>query len=347
VRPAVNTLRVPGVRLRVWIAALVVVPLAAAAQEPGPGQEGENRWVASLATTSGVLIEQQHGSVESCLFANPADATGCPAPGSMPLRSGSSGHTRAVAAFVGANLEAMTPALPIPTRPRLFLSGEIVPIFASSYDLAVQGNPGCVRGPEPGDPCARDEVVPRDTPFGEDAANGQGSLIETTFETLGFGANLGIAFPFSAGERRLRIKPSVGWLSYEVQAEGTVVDAECEPSNRCTDVDPGSGIVSPGLLRETILTATDTQRFHAIGPGLDLEVDTGRFGPLGTSIFLGARFYRTLGDRSMELDTVQVYGDDGLPLANQAVAAHWEAELDPWMYRVGVGFRVQWLGSAQ
>ena len=51
----------------------------------------------------------------------------------------------------------MTPALPIPTRPRLFVSGEILPTFASDRDLALEGDPGCVRGPEPDAPCARDE----------------------------------------------------------------------------------------------------------------------------------------------------------------------------------------------
>ena len=303
--------------------------------------------MASLAAISGVLIEQQHGSVASCIFANPADATGCPAPGSTPLRPASSGHTRALSSFVGASLEAMTPAIPIPTRPRVFLSGEIVPTFASNYDPAGEGDPSCVRGPEPGDQCARDQVVPRNRAFGEDAANGQGSLVETTYDTLSFGANLGIAFPVSVGERRLRIKPSVGWLSYEVEVEGQVVDAECNPPSRCTDVDGGGPTDGPGQLRETILMGSDTQRFHAIGPGLDVEMDTGRFGPLGTSIFLGGRVYRTLGDRSIVFESSQTYGNDGLPLANQAVAARWEAEMNPWMYRVGVGLRVQWLGSAK
>jgi hypothetical protein len=356
VRPAVNT-------LVVWIAAAaleVSLPMLATAQDPRPDrdagdrQPGEDRWVASLAVTSGVLLQGQDGSVAACLFANPADATGsCPAPGSTPLRPSSSDDDLAIAAFVGADLELMSPALPIPTRPRLFLAGEIIPTFADDRDLAAEGDPSCVRGPEPGDPCASDEdpLNPRNIPYGETAANGQGSVLTTSYATLSFGANLGVAFPVQVGERRLRIRPSFGWFSYEAEASGLVVDAECEPPNRCTDSDAGflpppppPNVVLPGSFRETSLSGGDTRRFHAIGPGLDVEMDTGRYGPLGTSIFLGGRAYRTLGGRTIEIEATQVYSNDGLPLANQAVSARWEVEFRPWIFRAGVGLRLQWLG---
>jgi hypothetical protein len=163
-----------------------------------------------------------------------------------------------------------------------------------------------------------------------------------TYETLTFGGNLGVAFPVRVRERRVQIKPSAAWISYAIKTSGTVVDAECEPPTRCTDTGGQTG-----LLRETQLMGSDTQRFHAIGPGLEVEMETGRVGPLGTSVFVAGRAYRTLGDRKIEVETVQTYGDDGLPLANQAVAARWESEAKPWMYRAGVGLRIQWLGWAK
>jgi hypothetical protein len=351
--------------LVVWIAATalqVAFPIAATAEDPQredpQEREGESRWGYSLAVTSGVLLQGQDGSVDACLFANPANATGaCPAPAplSTPLRPASDDNDLAIAAFVGANLEVMSPALPVPTRPRLFLSGEILPTFAAKRDVAGEGDPGCVRGPEPGDPCAssEDPLNPRDTPFGQDSANGQGSVVSTDYHTLTFGANLGVAFPAQVGKRRLRIKPSFGWLSYEAKVSGQVVDATCvgldttknppEPTDWCTNVlNRGTG-----SLRETNLTGSDTRRFHAIGPGLDVEMDTGRFGPLGTSIFIGGHAYRTLGDRTVTVTQTQVYGNDGLPLANQAVSARWEVDFNAWMFRAGVGLRLQWLGSKQ
>jgi len=347
VRQPVNIL----VALIAVVASQVANPVAATAQDPPTEgreerreQQGENRWVFSLAATSGVLLQSQHGSIDSCLFANPADATGaCPAPGSTPLRRPTSEGDLAIAAFVGANVEVMSPALPVPTRPRFFLSGEILPTFAAKRDVAGEGDPGCVRGPEPGDPCAsaEDPNNPRDTAYGEDAANGQGSVVSSDYDTLSFGANLGVSFPASLGGRRLRIKPSFGWLSYKTKTSGKVVDATCNPPNRCTNV-LNQG---PGSLRETNLTGSEENRFHAIGPGVDVEVDTGRFGPIGTSLFVGGHAYRTLGDTTVTVTNTQIYPNDGLPLAGQAVSARWEIEYKPWIFRAGVGLRLQWLGS--
>lgn len=304
---------------------------------------GENRWVPSLAVRSGVWLQSQHGDIDSCLFQNPADATGaCPGPPvSMPLRPPSSDDDLAIASFVGANLELMSPALPIPTRPRLFASGEILPTFSADRDLAGEGDPSCIKGPLLTDVDCVDPTVPRTSSFSEADINGEGSKVTTNYDTLWFGASFGVAFPLQVGERWLRIKPSVGWISYKAELEGRLVDGECEPPTSCTAVIGGVG---SGTLREVNLTGSDSRRFHAIGPGLDVEMDTGRFGPLGTSIFLGGRAYRTFGNRRLEAETTTIFPNDGLPLEGEAASARWEAELKPWIYQAGVGLRVQWLG---
>jgi hypothetical protein len=154
----------------------------------------------------------------------------------------------------------MTPALPIPLRPRLFVSGEILPTFASDRDLAVEGGAGCVRGPEPTAPCATAEPRKengdpiRAKPFGGDVANGQGTSTITQVDTLVFGANLGVAFPVQFLDRQLRIKPSIGWINYKVEADGLVVNAACadvvripgpvnESMGGCTDITDSTGTV--------------------------------------------------------------------------------------------------------
>jgi hypothetical protein len=99
-------------------------------------------------------------------------------------------------------------------------------------------------------------------------------------------------------------------------------------------------------LRDTRLQASDTGRFNGIGPGLDLEMDTGVLGRFGTSIFVGGRAYHILGDRKVELEATQSFPDQGPGLPMAETRAQWSFDADPWMYRVFVGFRVQWLGFA-
>ncbi len=302
-------------------------------------QEGEGRWVPSLAIMGGATIQEQRGSAGSVLFEDMN-------PNPVPLQGFVDGDDLATSPFVGGSLEVMTPALPLPTRPRLFLSGEILPTFASDRDIALKGDPGCIRGPRLGAPCTKDITVFSAATFAEDAANGQGSRTSAQVDTLVFGASLGVAFPVRVAKRQLRIKPSVGWISYEVDAEGLVVDAACDPVTQCTDtvipIPPFPPIVTPGFLRETTLTGGASQRFNGIGPGLDVEMDAVRYGPLGVSLFLGGRAYRVLGDRTFGFGASQSFDDQ---LGMDVAVAAWEVEVDAWMYRAHVGIRFQWLGT--
>ena len=319
------------------VALRALFPIASLATDGGELEEsakqaGEDRWVPSLAITSGVTIQKQEGFMNSVLFEDGS-------PTSIPLRGFVKGNDTAVSPFVGGALELMAPALPIPTRPRLFVSGEILPTFASDRDVALEGDPGCVRGSEPDVPCARDEDGSRVRGFGEDAVNGVGSSTSAQIDTLVFGASLGVAFPLQFGKRQLRIKPSIGWINYEVEAEGFVVDAACDPVTRCTDVGP-----TPGFLRETILSGSDSQRFNGIGPGLDVELDTGRYGPLGVSLFMGGRAYAIVDDRTISFGATQTYDDQ---LGMDVAEAQFEVEVDSWIYRAHVGIRFHWLGDEE
>jgi hypothetical protein len=304
------------------VALRALFPIASLASDGGDpaepaGQAGEDRWVPSLAN----------------------------------------GDDLAVSPFVGGALELMTPALPIPGRPRLFASGEILPTFASDRHLALEGDPGCVRGPEPDAPCAGDEPTDEDgfplrrIAFGEDEGNGMGTRTSTRVDTLVYGASLGVAFPLKVGKRQLRIKPSIGWIHYKVEAEAYVVDAACDPTDRCTDIrtpnlsPPPDVLVSPGFLRETILTANDSQRFNGIGPGLDVEMDTGRYGPLGVSLFMGGRAYAIVGDRTISFGADESFTDQISDPGTDVAFGRFKVEVDPWMFRAHVGIRFYWLGS--
>ena len=131
--------------------------------------------------------------------------------------------------------------------------------------------------------------------------------------------------------------------------------------------------------RQIVLGAQGSQSFNGIGGGLDIEMDVFRVGQLGVSLFLGGRFYRTLGDRTLDLSesatfayeerlrpvSVDEYPDaeyypppedypvppggyqygTNVALPEETFTANWSFEVDPWMYRVGLGLRFHWLGS--
>jgi hypothetical protein len=298
------------------------------AEEPTK-QAGEDRWVPSLAITGGVTIQEQDGNSDSFMVDLNSNST--------PLQGFIEGSDTAVSPFVGGSLELMSPALPFSLRPRLFVSGEILPTFAADRDLAVEGNPSCIRGPEPNAPCASKPGGLSGTSFDADNANGQGSSLVTQVDTLVFGANLGVAFPVEVLERQLRIKPSVGWINYKVEADGLVVDAACgdpnsiPPSTRCND-----------FLREMTLAASDSQRFNGIGPGVDVEMDAGQLGPLGVSLFLGGRAYAIVGDRDMSFSDTKSYDDQ---LGTDDATALFKVKVNPWMFRAHVGIRFHYLGN--
>jgi hypothetical protein len=304
-------------------------------------QAGENRWVPSFAIKSGITIQKQRGTADSLLFQDGSST-------SVPLR-GFVGRTDVpVSPFVGGSLEVMTPAFAIPTRPRLFLSAEYMPMFANDHSLAIEGDPGCIRSPLQGSPCAHDvtEITPQT--FDEGAANGKGSRTSAQIDSLAFSANLGVAFPFQFRMRQMRIKPSIGWINYKVDANGFVSDAACNPSNQCTDslleIPPLPPIVVPGFLREVNLKGNGSEVFNGIGPALDLDMDVGRYGPLGVSLLVGASAYKILGNRDIKFQASQSFNDE---LGNDVATASFKVKVNPWLFRGNLGIRFQWLGALE
>jgi hypothetical protein len=300
-------------------------------------QQGEDQWVPSFAIVSGITIQSDKGSADSVLFEDGSST-------SIPLRGLVDGSDVGVQPFVGGSLEVMSPALSLPLRPRFFFNGEILPTFGNEHAVAVEGSPDCIRGPLVGAPCVMDVTEVPEATFEEEGANGEGTRVTALVDTLVFGANLGFAFPAKLGKRQLRIRPSIGWINYNVKSEGFVSDADCNPSSNCVPSQVPGGPLVPGFLRETTLKASDTQNFNGIGPGLEVEVDVGRYGPLGVSLLAGARAYAVLGDRSIQYSASQAFDDE---IGNDVATATFEAEVNPWIYRANVGIRFQWLGSLE
>ena len=90
------------------------LPVALAAQ----GQVRPDRWVPSVALISGITLQEWDGAVSSeicrgCSFPDPKAAE--------PLRDPDESDDLDVTPYFGGNLELMTPQLPLPGSPRLFV----------------------------------------------------------------------------------------------------------------------------------------------------------------------------------------------------------------------------------
>lgn len=364
-------------------AALLAASVAAApAAGEGPRDPLAKRWIPSLAITGGATFQQQESTAESsCLnggFAFPPDVGACSGwnSGPSPLRPVDAespedglikGDTLVVSPFVGANLQLLAPEIPIPTRPRVFVQGEILPTFASDRGLAAEGNPTGVAVPVN----QSDGTPEPPAGFQQIALLGVGSRTISTIDTLVYGASLGIAFPFELRGRKLWIKPSFAWLSYEIQVEG-IVEAGLKDDaplaalyqstsiRDCTYVPNTTNPMSASCDGISLAGSGYRRRFNGIGPGLELEMEAARWGPVGASLYIDARAYSVLGNRTISFSDSVTYnqpvggGPLPIPTAGRVVrppipadtyTANWSHSVDPWIFRAGVGIRFSWLGN--
>jgi hypothetical protein len=357
-----------------WSAACAVL-VALPAPDSRADQEG--RWVPSLALSGGATIQPQDSSVESsCELGGPGDSDLGIVPcdflvgtGPAALRPYESETDWAVSPFVGANLQLMTPAIQvIPGRPRFFLLGEIQLLFPPTRDIAKEGDPSSVRLP---DTRTELQATPALT------LNGVGSSTTSEIQTLSWGAGVGVAFPFGFRGRRLWLKPSAAWTRYEIDVEGVVVaglkDDPVPGTYPRSELGPPDPLIQPttdwpfwgSQVREVNLSGSGSKTYDGIGPGLELEMIAGRFGQIGVSLFVNANAYRILGDREVAfsarddtlpaLPYVWAPSDPGPPRVSEipgnpnglpadTYTASWSFEVDPWLFRAGVGVRFHWFG---
>ena len=355
-----------------------------------------NQWQPSLAVTSGVSFQVQDAQTRSTI-----DQTGRPtvSPGDVLLEPGD-GEDWAVSPYVGVNAELMTPALPGGIR--FFVNGEYLPTFGADLDVQKNGDPSGLEVPfenysleracdpnviqsngQPGSPFG----LGCNCPYGfgcytEEAITGAGAKTTATVARNVFGAAVGVALPFEMFGRKLMLKPSFGWIRYQVDVSGTVLRGIKSE----VDTGPNSSPQFRGLpvTRFVKLFDSATPAFNAIGPGLELEMEVHQVGPVATSLFLDAHGYRVLGDRKVKLSdtttrscatdpiaipsppdqpitpiaqrvlctlTSPFAGVDGEVKPNQfgatdgVYSADWSFEVDPWLYRVGLGLRFRWTGE--
>ena len=241
------------------------------------------------------------------------------------------GSDTSIAPLVGGSLELMTPS-PFDgfLTPRAFVHGDYAASFAFERNLAGKGSPGQFLPPETFSPRAND--------IEELAIRGQGSRTRWQLDRDIWSAGGGIAFTATLFQHTVRIKPSFEWIYFSQDFIGVVHRAVKQqvPSQPLVPA-PGGGqrndLNDLSRFRFISLTSVETKDFEGIGPGLEIEVDTARLGPIMTSMFLQGRGYRILGNLDETLTATNEFGE----------TATWTFEPEPWMWRAGVGIRFRWV----
>jgi hypothetical protein len=226
--------------------------------------------------------------------------------------------------LIGLDAEILTPSLTSRLgRPRLFIRGGVTRAFDAERIIVKEGAPGAIDIPFL-DPDG-DGISVQEPPIG--SIGGRGTRFETQVQPWGFMAGVGLAFEvasLSDRARRVRIKPSLEYRHERFQASIFLGDAQ--------SIDNGGTCPC----RSTNLKVTEKQALHAIGPGLEVEMDLNPLRSTILTIYGAFRAYHVIDGRTLHVRGDGVF-DDGTP-----VSLDGSFERDPWSYRFGVGLRFRW-----
>jgi len=264
----------------------------------------ENPWIPSFSGWGGVIHQKATGSATS----------------TSDQRDDINGASDLTFGFVGLSAELMTPKLrPVPGAPALFVHGDTHFALASTWDVAKERAPGKVTNP----------ITPIGLPVPGRNATGIGTAQRVQPEQSNFGAGIGVAFEIPVGDRTVRLRPS---LEYRYDSIG--YQLKLSDSRNIADPLCPCGVVE--------LSGRDEQDFHSIGPGVEVEFDAARAGPVMLTLFASLRGYAVLSERETRLT---VSGDyvPAVPAPNDSVSAtaHFKREL--WTFQGGFGLRFRWM----
>ena len=228
------------------------------------------------------------------------------------LRPTSEGDKVMLSPQGGGTLEIMSPSLPIPLGPRIFFDGEVWSVSNQRRRAAREGDPSGLKEPD-------------EDSFGAGAILGQGSTTTIDLENVAYGAGIGIAFPVEIGDYKLLIKPAARYLRRKYKNQGAVLNAfRLNPNGPTRGVD---------------LRGSEDFTVDAVGPSLEIEVEALGVGSLRSSVFANVAAFRILGNHNVAFSTT-----DQDSLGQQTFTANWIADVNPWIYRAGIGMRVRWSG---
>lgn len=230
-----------------------------------------------------------------------------------------------IAAFlVGGTFGGLTPALDLPSRPRLFLDVNVALPVTTEVQLARTGDPGKLAFPTGGGTSG--------VKVTERGLIGRGNSISAQHQGPQVHAGLGVSFEFPFDDQRLiRFKPAALYSRTIIDVAAITVRGV-----RLND-QSGQNQTLEDDFREIRLTDSRREVYHAVGPSLEVEYVPGiEWGPFSLSVYARGHASFILTDRVTRMQQCNVAG--GQP----DECALWKFTQDQWAYRGSVGFHINW-----
>jgi hypothetical protein len=285
--------------------ALAEEPDLASAKEPDPRWNLAG-WTPSLSLGLGVHVTPVEGFVVATNSAGDF------------VRPPQYDDNTAVTPLARISLGIETPELPlIPGNIRLFGSADYFVSFPPSLKVANEGNPtGFLVPPGFRDPPAA-------------AIEGQGSQTSLEMGRSAYGLTGGVSIPIDVGDFQFHIKPGVSWMRQRWEVKGVVLAVE---KSSLPFLPPSRDF------RGIELRARGKLYSSGVGPYIAIEAEPDSWGPILVSAFIEAAYYRTLGDRKVNISDSETLTGNNLP--PDTYLGRWGIEVDKYFWRAGVGIRV-------
>lgn len=285
-------------------------------RRPNPFGDAD-RWVPSLSLTLGISFHAMEGEVSSVDLTDGSE-----------VRPTVDNDKVSRSPIAGGRLGILSPTLPVPLRPRLFLEGEIAAVSNQKRRVAREGTPIGIDQPDPNPVDGRFRIF-------EETITGVGSVTNADMKNRQYGAAVGLFFPFQVGDWSFALKPGARYLRRTMEFDGRVLAAR-RGNLPATAPDTAT--------QQIVLLGDDELDLDAIGPSLELEIDVARWWDnVGASLFVGGGAYRVLGDRDVSFSGTTTAPDPDTGVLD-TFRADFSSEVDPWIFHGSVGLRVRWQG---
>ena len=343
------------VKMASSIGAVLLLTFALSSGDASAASRDEDewsQWVPSLALETDLSFHPTNGAIRTGDVYGPyLSRPAAPSP-DQPITSGTPAFANPymVTPSFGIVAEIMTPAwFDLPGRPRLFGHADVIIAFGPTYQMPGVASPGALRSP------VDDRIA-----VTEQSILGQGASNEASVQPLQIAAGAGIAFTTQLAGRTIRFKPSVEYLRQEVELSSLVsraVKYRDLPVPPPCNTDPAClrQFQVANNFRQVLITGKKQATYDGIGPGFQIEMDTGRAGPLMLSLYASVKAWAFLNNDPIEIqasnqnafspgcqpgDTTPINPSN--PLLCAAEQADFSFQREDWGFGGGFGLRFRW-----